>query len=128
MIEANNVIETSEDCRLKSIKKWELICKTSNIILSVIYVLFGWIFGFLGIMFFSLGFSGEPFVAIFSFLSALLFLLTPAFCALGIFFICSLQEKEGFRSFVPDAVPSFWNIGLCFNFVFSFNYLKRIKI
>ena len=46
MIESNNVIETSEDRRLKSIKKWELICKTSNIILSVIYVLFGWIFGF----------------------------------------------------------------------------------
>ena len=106
MIEVNNVMETSEDRRLKSIKKWELICKTSNIILSVIYVLFGWIFGFLGIMFFSLGFSDEPFVAICSFLSALLFLLTPAFCALGIFLSVLYRKKKVFAvSFLMQFLP-----------------------
>ena len=106
MIEANNVIETSEDRRLRSIKKWELICKTSNIILSVIYVLFGWIFGFLGIMFFSLGFSDEPFVAIFSFLSALLFLLTPIFCILGIVLSVLFRKKDKYAaSFLIQFLP-----------------------
>jgi len=106
MIEANNVIETSEDCRLKSIKKWELICKTSNIILSAIYVLFGWIFGFLGIMFFSLGFSDKIFTAVCSFLASLLFLLTPIFCILGIVLSVLFRKKDKYAaSFLIQFLP-----------------------
>ena len=113
MIDSHNVIETNEDRRLKSIKKWELICKVTNFILSVVYVLCGWIFGFLGIMFFSLGFSDEPFVAICSFfLSSLLFLLTPGFCILGIFLSVLYRKKKVFlASFLIQFLP-FGTLGI----------------
>lgn len=106
MTDFNNAFETGDDSLLKSTKKWALICKISNIVLSILYTLCGWIFGFLGLMFFSLGFSEEPFVAICSFLASLLFALTPVFCVFGIAFSILLRKKKSFMaSFMIQFLP-----------------------
>ena len=106
MTDSNNVMETSEDNCLKSTKKWEIFCKTSNIILSVVYVLYGWIFGFLGLMFFSLGLPDAPFTAVCYFLAVLLFSLTPIFCILGIVLSVILRKKKAFLvSFLIQFLP-----------------------
>lgn len=86
--------------------KWKNIYKISNIILTIIYTLFGWFFSFLGIMFFSLGLPNETLSAICSFLSSLMLLLTPAFCMFGIVFSVILRKKENYiASFIIQFVP-----------------------
>ena len=120
MTDFDNVFETSEDSFLKSTKKWERICKTSNIILSVLYALFGWVFGFLGLMFFSLGFSDKPFTASCSFLASLLFFLTPVFCVLGIVLSVFFRRKKSFStSFLIQFLPFGTLGGALFLFVLS---------
>ena len=106
MIGFNRVTESSEGHRLNSMKKWDFVCKCSNIILSVLYVLCGWIFGFLGVMFLSLGVSGAPFTVICSLLSSILFLITPVFCFLGIFLSVIYRKRETYlASFLIQFLP-----------------------
>lgn len=81
---------------LTSTKKWERICKAGNIILSVLYVPGGLFFGFLGIMFLSLGSSDISFNTVCYYLAAILFLLTPVFSILGIVFSVIYRRKKRF--------------------------------
>jgi ABC-type siderophore export system fused ATPase/permease subunit len=112
MTDSDHVIETSEDNCAKSMKKWERACRVSNIILSIVYVPGGWIFGFLGLMFFSLGLPDAPFTAICSFVASLLFLLTPVFCILGILFSVLLRKKNAFvAAFLIQFLP-FMTLGI----------------
>lgn len=86
--------------------RWEYICITSNIILSVIYALGGWLPGVLGLFFFSLGFSDQPFVAFCCILASLLFLLTPVFCIFGVVFSVLLRKKKAYvTSFMIQFLP-----------------------
>lgn len=106
MADLNNVIEAGEEVLQKSMKKWEQVCKISNIVLSVLYVLCGWLFGFLGLMFFSLGLPDNPFTAFCSFSASLLFFLTPVFCILGIVLSVIFRKKKSFSaSFMIQFLP-----------------------
>ncbi len=92
--------------------KWDIICETSNIVLSVMYVLWGWVFSFLGIMFFSLGSPDEPFKAICHYCSSALLLLTPIFCILGIVFSVLFRKKKAYvASFIIQFSP-FLTLGI----------------
>lgn len=101
-------------------KKWHRICKISNIIFSVLYVLFAWFFTLLGIMFLTSGFSDGIFVAVCCCLGSLLFLLTPIFCIFGIVFSVLLRKKEQFlASFFVQFLP-FGTLGVALvSFFFS---------
>ena len=120
MTEYNNIIETSEKDVLKSARKWESICKISNVILSLIYIPTGFVFGFLGLMFFSLGFSENIFSAICSFVSSATFLLTPIFCVIGIVLSVIFRKKKSlYASFLIQFLP-FGTLGIAvFAFFFS---------
>jgi len=96
----------NENGEVKQKKKWNQICTISNIIFSVFYGIFSWLFTFLGIMFFSLGFSDKIFTAVCSFLASILFLLTPIFCILGIVLSVLLRKKDKYAvSFLIQFLP-----------------------
>ena len=117
MTEYNNIIETSEKDVLKSARKWESICKISNVILSLIYIPTGVVFGVLGLLFLSLGFSENSFSAICAFVSSATFLLTPIFCVIGIVLSVIFRKKKSlYASFLIQFLP-FCTLGIA---VFAF--------
>jgi len=77
------------------------ICKISNVIVSVLYIISAWIFTVLGVMLFSLGLPDKFFPFIWSFTSAFLCSITPIFCVLGIALSIRLRKKYNY-------VASFW--------------------
>ncbi len=82
------------------------ICKVSNVIVSVLYILSAWIFTVLGIMLFSLGLPDKVFPFIWSFTSATLLSFTPIFCVLGIALSIGLRKRYNYvASFLVQFIP-----------------------
>ena len=92
-----------------STQKKIFICKTSNVILSIIYLLGGWVFSFLGIMLLSMGILGSSdnlLEIIFYFTYSILLLLIPLFAVLGIVFSILLRKRGSFlASFLIQFLP-----------------------
>ena len=81
-----------------STQKKNFICKTGNIILSIIYLLGSWVFSFFGLIMFTMGVLGssDSFLEIvFYFTASVLFLLIPLFY---IFFPFALKSPLGLKN------------------------------
>ncbi len=93
----NETVQASLEKQVALQKKKEKknrVLVTVRWILGTLYLLFGWMYGFLGLFFFSLGLSGNGVSSFFGIFSALLFSLTPVFCILGIWFSALLHKKD----------------------------------
>ena len=82
----------------KAYEKRDNLGKIFNIILSVLYASCSWILSVFGAMILSLDWLDTSISAIFTFLSAIIVLLTPVFCALGIVFSVKLRKKGKFTA------------------------------
>ena len=86
--------------------KWDVVCFVSNILLSILYMTLSWLFSFLGLMFFNLGFPDDVLRSSLGMLSSLMLLLTPVFCILAIVFSYLLRKKENYiASFLIQFCP-----------------------
>lgn len=93
-------------------KKWDITCKISNIVLSVIYaVSFLFPFG-LGLTLLSLGFAEKTYIAVCSLISSLLLLLTPVFCVLAIVFSIVFRKKQNYVASLLIQFLPFGTIGV----------------
>ena len=124
MTAVDNEVGLKNNIEQNGNKKWDITCKISNIVFSIIYGLFSWIFAFLGIMFFSLGLPDKAFSAICSFVSSLLFLLTPLFCVLAIVFSVLLKKRKNYLAslliqFVPFGVLGVALVSFLLSVVYS---------
>lgn len=98
-----------------STQKKNFICKTGNIILSIIYLSGSWVFSFFGLIMFTMGVLGssDSFLEIvFYFTASVLFLLIPLFAVLGIVFSVILRKRGAFLSsfliqFLPFSILGF---------------------